>query len=248
MTRAAILWTGGKDSCLALHRVRGDGTTQVACLATFVPDDGQEFKAHPQHLIVKQAQALKLPHLFIPVSPPYREGYVEGIKSLIERMGVDTLVTGDIDFVAGFQNWILECCEGLRVKVARPLWQNSRESLMNELLARRIEARITWINHPCVPSAWIGRTLDLQLVAELKELARAFGFDICGENGNITPWSSIRRFSAGPSFDSTAACSTPGKRISSLNKPPGRFCAEASEPDTRLLTELLPVKTGPASP
>ncbi len=54
---------------------------------------------------------------------------------------------------------------------------------MNELLARRIEARITWINHPCVPSAWIGRTLDLQLVAELKELARAFGFDICGENG-----------------------------------------------------------------
>ncbi len=55
--------------------------------------------------------------------------------------------------------------------------------LLEELIARGIEARITWINHPRIPPSWKGRTIDAQCVTELKHLSIEAGIDLCGENG-----------------------------------------------------------------
>jgi len=179
---AAVLWTGGKDSCLALHRAVNQGVS-ITCLATFVPTDGHDFKAHPRQLIEKQARALELPHFFLDVKEPYEEGYAEGLTFLRDRGRVGAVVTGDIDIVAGHPNWIVERCTGLNIEVIRPLWKESRISLMKELLSRRIEAKITWINHPEIPQSWKGRIIDEQLLDELVALSERAGIDLCGENG-----------------------------------------------------------------
>lgn len=179
---AAVLWTGGKDSYLALHRAVDQGVS-IACLATFVPMGGQDFKAHPRQLMEKQARALGLPHFFLDVKEPYEEGYVEELTFLRDRMKVGAVVTGDIDTIEGHPNWIVERCIGLNVKVIRPLWKEPRILLMKELLSRRIEAKITWINHPEIPQSWKGRIINEQLLAELVTLAERTGIDLCGENG-----------------------------------------------------------------
>jgi diphthine-ammonia ligase len=179
---AAVLWTGGKDSCLALHRVIDQGVS-IACLATFVPADGQDFKAHPRQLMEKQARSLGLPHFFLEVKEPYEEGYEEGLAFLRDRRTIGAVVTGDIDAVAGHSNWIRERCRGLDIEVIRPLWKEPRISLMKELLSRRIEAQITWINHPEIPQSWKGCIIDEWLLAELVTLAERTEIDLCGENG-----------------------------------------------------------------
>src|SRR6187399_1608364 len=69
--KSAVLWTGGKDSALALHRSAGLGVTE---LVTFVPPDAH-FQAHDLELMAWQARALGLPHRRVVVGLPYQEGY-----------------------------------------------------------------------------------------------------------------------------------------------------------------------------
>ncbi len=176
-----MLWTGGKDSCLAMHRAYDKGIA-LACLATFVPEDRRQFEAHPTTETRRQAKAMNLDLHFIPVREPYRDSYIRGLTWL-RGLGITSVITGDINYVGGHPNWIEECCKGLDLEVIRPLWQESRLTLMEELLTRGIEARITWINHPSIPLSWKGRVIDSECLTELKHLSRKAGIDLCGENG-----------------------------------------------------------------
>jgi len=181
MRKSAVLWTGGKDSCLALHRAYDRGIA-IACLATFVPDDRREFQAHPTAETRRQAEAMNVDLHFIPVHEPYRASYIRGLTWL-KGLGITTVITGDIDYVEGHPSWIEECCNGLDLEVIRPLWRESRHMLLDELITRGIQARITWINHPSIPLSWKGRIIDLECVTELKHLSMKAGIDLCGENG-----------------------------------------------------------------
>lgn len=42
----------------------------------------------------------------MPISVPYRESYVNAIQWFKEQHGINCVVTGDIDRVDGFPNWI----------------------------------------------------------------------------------------------------------------------------------------------
>lgn len=178
--KTAVLWTGGKDCCLALHNVVQRGG-RVDFLVTFAPANPQ-FLAHPLAVMKAQAQSLGIEHLVMQVSEPFGEGYRDAIRSLRDGRCVGTLVTGDIDLVGGLPNWIVECCEGLEVAVEMPLWNRPREGLMAELLDGGYEVVMSLVKPPLTES-WVGRRLDRQCVAELRQLHRDTGLDICGENG-----------------------------------------------------------------
>src|SRR5580765_518423 len=181
MRKAAVLWTGGKDSCLAMHRAYDKGIA-IACLATFVPEDRREFEAHPTMVTRRQANAMNLDLHFIPVSEPYRDSYIKGLTWL-KGLEITAVITGDSNYGEGHPNWIEECCNGLDLVVMRPLWQESRLMLLEELISRGIEARITWINHPSIPLSWKGRIIDVECLTDLKHLSIMAGIDLCGENG-----------------------------------------------------------------
>ena len=54
---------------------------------------------------------------------------------------------------------------------------------MEEVLSRGIVIQISYINHPAIPHAWIGRVLDRTLLAELTTISKETGIDLAGENG-----------------------------------------------------------------
>ena len=181
----AVLWTGGKDSCLALLRVRE--RLDLRCLATFVPDPPRPFRAHPLATMRAQAAALALPHRLLPVREPFAATYEAGIDALAAE-GIEVLVTGDLDRVAGHPSWIVERAAG-RAAVERPLWEEDRAAVLRELVERGVRAVITLAPAGGVGAEYVGRALDAALVEEL--IARhgeepAGGgppFDACGENG-----------------------------------------------------------------
>jgi diphthine-ammonia ligase len=179
---AVVLWTGGKDSCLALYRAYDLGIL-IKGLATFIPENENEFKAHPRFEMEKQAEVVSLPIHFLKVKEPYWDGYVTALKWLKEHLEIDAVITGDIDLVNGNPNWIGECCKGLGIDVICPLWRRPRESLLQELIDRGIEARVTWINNEALPFEWRGRIIDEAFLKDIKDLAKNTGIDICGENG-----------------------------------------------------------------
>ncbi len=180
--KACVLWTGGKDSCLALHRALDQGIS-VASLVTFVPADGRDFKAHPRRIIEQQARAMQIPHIFVPIIEPYEKSYEEKLALLRDMINVEGMISGDIDHVTNLPNWMEQRCLKVGVDMIRPLWKNNRNVLMNEILNRQIEAQITWINDTNIPMSWKGRIIDRCLLEELKRISETKGIDLCGENG-----------------------------------------------------------------
>jgi diphthine-ammonia ligase len=172
---AVILWTGGKDSALALDEARRAGLA-VSALATFAPP-GAAFRAHPIPVMKAQARALGLPHLVLALEPPLDAAYHRAFGDLAAA-GATHLVTGDIDLVDGRPNWVRERAAGLPLEVVTPLWGREREALLALLDARGFRAVFSCVRPP-LPAHLCGRPLDAAAV----EVIRAAGADLCGENG-----------------------------------------------------------------
>ena len=177
---AAVLWTGGKDSSLALHEAHKIGM-HIRCLVTFVPRN-PVFLAHPLPFIEQQALAIGLRHIQLCVTEPLEESYDAAIRSL-QIDGIDTLVTGDIAEVAGHSNWIGECSQRLGIRLARPLWGHERADLLEQMLALRFRVVFSCVKTLWIAESWLGRELDGDSVAELHALRQRTGLDLCGENG-----------------------------------------------------------------
>src|SRR6187402_3528528 len=125
----AVLWTGGKDSALALHDVRERGVSE---LVTFVPPNAA-FRAHDLGLMAWQARAVGLPHHQVVVEAPYEAGYRSALIKLRER-GIECVVTGDIAEVAGQPNFISARAREVGLRVELPLWGVPRGAHLARLL------------------------------------------------------------------------------------------------------------------
>ncbi|MGN4980564.1 hypothetical protein ACTFBY_03770 [Aeromonas dhakensis] len=181
MSRVIVLWSGGKDAMQALCHAREAGH-QVVALATFAPPSPR-FLAHPLSQVRQQAAALGLPHRLVTIEAPFDLGYEQALAKLKEEWQLDGVVTGDIDSVAGAPNWIRERCRPLGLTVHTPLWQQSREVLLADLLARGIVAHLSCVDTDVLTPEWVGRVLDKGALDELQQLAATLGFDACGEQG-----------------------------------------------------------------
>jgi diphthine-ammonia ligase len=178
---AAMLWTGGKDSALAFHEAAQQGL-RVRCLVTFAPPQ-PDFLAHPLSVIRLQAQAVELPHHVLYVNAPAEEDYEVGLRWLRDEMDIGSVITGDISEVDGHPNWIRERCRPLGMSVHTPLWERDREALLRQLVGSGFEARLSCVDTRWLASDWIGRTLDISAIADLRGAREQNGLDMCGENG-----------------------------------------------------------------
>ena len=180
MTKAAVLWTGGKDSALALHLSLN--LYDIKSLICFVPADNRQFYAHPRQLMTLQAQKIGIPIEFVPISEPYKQSYRQQIETIRDD-GIEVLITGDISTVGGMPNWIDEVAAGL-VGVEKPLWELNRSAILDALASNQFEVVCSLSYKKHFQTTITGRYLDLELISHLKQLP----IDACGEQGEYHTW------------------------------------------------------------
>lgn len=178
---AAVLWTGGKDSALALYEASQRGW-RIRSLVTFIPD-GADFLAHPLPFMQAQAQAMGVPHLTMTIAEPFRAGYEKAIKVLKEESGIEVLVTGDIALVDGHPNWIRECSRPSGLAVWTPLWEQDRLGLLKRMVAAGFQIILSGVYQPWFSQDWLGVELNPRSLERLSALGQETGLDLCGEQG-----------------------------------------------------------------
>jgi len=138
-------WSGGKDSCMALHRLRRDPLREVVALLTTVTEGFDRISMHGvrRELLERQAASLGLPLEIVTIPPqcagPDYESRMEAMLLTWKNRGITKVAFGDI---------FLEDLRELRF-VATQLWQgidfHHRSALLNGR-AQIIQGPLHWFS------------------------------------------------------------------------------------------------------
>ncbi|MDD5676361.1 MAG: diphthine--ammonia ligase [Kiritimatiellae bacterium] len=172
-------WSGGKDSCLALHRACMAGA-KPACLLTIICEDGLRSRSHGlrRDVIAAQATALGIPLLTRCATwAGYEAAFVDALHA-IRAKGIQGGIFGDIDFPP-HREWEEKVCAQAGLIPYLPLWGDARPALLREFIALGYKALIVRINESKLSREFLGRTIDAKIIGEFQKI----GIDPCGENG-----------------------------------------------------------------
>jgi uncharacterized protein (TIGR00290 family) len=177
----AMLWSGGKDSCLALWRAREEGLRVDGLLNFF--DGGSNrvrFHAVRAELIAQQARALRLELFQYATSPDsFTITFGEALKAL-KVDGYTGLVAGDIH-LDSVRQWNEEQVTGVGIRLVEPLWHDGGFALLQAFIAAGFRAVLTCCDDRWADALWPGREIDHNFILDVSRIA---DLDACGENGD----------------------------------------------------------------
>ena len=176
--RAAVSWSGGKDSYLALHRSRS--SYDLVALITMFDEDGTRSRSHGLRPQILEAQAERLG---LPICKgrgswaTYEDGYLQALAEA-RALGISHVIFGDIMYDSN-RKFPERVCAATGLIPVEPLWGEPTDQLYREFVLTGADARIVTVRDNVFDASWLGRRLTLNLLADLD----AAGSDPCGEHG-----------------------------------------------------------------
>jgi uncharacterized protein (TIGR00290 family) len=183
--RALLSWSGGKDSALALHRARAEGTVRVEGLLTTVTDGFDRISMHGVRttLLERQARALGLP-LEVARIPPRcgNDEYERTMRAALDpwrARGGEAVVFGDL-FLADVRAYRERLLAPTALTAHFPLWGEDTAALARRFLALGFRAILVCVDPRQLDPAFCGRDYDAALLDALPPAV-----DPCGEHGEF---------------------------------------------------------------
>jgi uncharacterized protein (TIGR00290 family) len=184
MKSVVISWSGGKDSCMALHEMQKT-EHHVAALLTTITRDYDRISMHGVRrvLLERQAAALgvRLHQVLIgkgATNQHYEESMVEACSGYQQR-GIDTVVFGDL-FLADIRAYRDQFLARHNLKGIYPVWLRDTSEFIREFIALGFKAVITCVDVQVLDSSFAGILIDENFLAALPAHV-----DPCGENGEF---------------------------------------------------------------
>jgi diphthine-ammonia ligase len=177
--RYALMWSGGKDSALALDRAKKAGI-EVARLISFYDLATGRVRFHATRVEMLEAQALAAGIGLRAIATTWREMEEALRRELLSLRdeGFTGVVLGDIH-LADVRAWYEERVTAAGLQHVEPIWGEPPPALLGEFIASGGRAVITCVDLARLNEAWLGRVIDESFAGDIA----ATGVDACGENG-----------------------------------------------------------------
>ena len=197
----ALLWSGGKDSALALRELRANPDYDVRILLTTVTQDYERISIHGvrRELLEAQTAALNVPLQIASVAPrctnaQYENAMGEALQNL-RAQGIARVAAGDL-FLRDVRAYRETMLERHGMTALFPLWNRDTTQLAHEFIDAGFEAILSCVDTQALDASFAGCAFDASL---LRDLPRSV--DPCGENGEFHSfvWN-------GPDFAAPVAC------------------------------------------
>jgi uncharacterized protein (TIGR00290 family) len=190
-----LSWSGGKDSSLALWKLREEGTEPTALLTT-INEDYDRISIHGvrRELLHAQAAAIGLPlvEVGIPTECP-NELYEERMSAALAAPPLaeaDTFAFADL-FLADIRAYREARLTPSGRRAIFPVWGRDTAELAREFIAAGFGATLVTVDTDQLDASFVGRRFDAALLDDLPA-----GVDPCGENGEFHTF-----VDSGPIFD-----------------------------------------------
>lgn len=172
-------WSGGKDSCLALHHaIRNGGKPRF--LLTMMTEGGDRSRSHglSKSLLQLQSRRLGIPIVFRSAAwDDYEKVFIAALREF-KMGGIAAGVFGDIDVDAN-RECVERVCGAADVAPYHPLWKRPRRALLDEFIGLEFKATVVVIRNDKLHAHFLGREIDERTIAEMEEA----GIDASGELG-----------------------------------------------------------------
>lgn len=185
--RLGVLFSGGKDSTLALLKAKEFHS--VSCLITLVSLNKESFMFHTPNIDLTklQAEALKLPLVQV-VTKGEKEKELKDLKLALQKAKrkykLQGIVTGAVRSTYQASR-IQQICHELNLWCFNPLWLMDQIDLLNEVLKQKLHVIISGVFAEPLDKSYLGKRLDKALVARLAKAAVTHQINPAGEGGEI---------------------------------------------------------------
>ncbi len=185
--RLGVLFSGGKDSTLALHLAAEK--EQVVCLITIVSKNPESYMFHTPNINVTelQAEALGLPLVSV-VTEGKKEEELSDLERAIaeakDKFSIEGVVTGAVESV--YQSSRIErICNRLGLWCFSPLWKFNQQVLLEKLVENHFTVIVSGVFAYPLDEKWLGKQIDSEMIGRLVELQKQYGISPSGEGGEI---------------------------------------------------------------
>jgi len=183
--KVILAWSGGKDSALALHKLRQQKNIEIAVLLTTTTKGYDRISMHGvrRELLLKQADALGFPldEIAIPKNCS-NEVYEKQMRQALEKhyiKGIRTTAFGDL-FLQDIRDYREERMARIGMRCLFPLWGESTAELAGQFIALGFRAIVACVDTKTLARQFAGREYDRDFIADLPA-----DVDPCGENGEF---------------------------------------------------------------
>jgi len=183
--KSLLSWSGGKDSALALNRIKNDENYRLVAFLTSLTEDYNRISMHGirQVLLERQVESLGLPLESVYISKNSSNAeYESKMRSVLNKFiknGVTSVVFGDVH-LEDVRKYREENLSRIGMKAVFPLWGSDTSDLATEFIDLGFKAIITCIDSKFLDKKLVGREFDKAFLSELPT-----NVDPCGEKGEF---------------------------------------------------------------
>ena len=181
----ALLWSGGKDSALALRNLRADARFDVRVLLTTMTRDYDRISIHGvrRELLEAQVTSLGVPLQTVEI-PAYctNDQYEKALGAslqILRDQNIACVAAGDL-FLEDVRAYREDLLARHGMKPLFPLWQSDTTELARDFIASGFRAMLSCVDTQALDAIFAGRDFDAELLRDLPASA-----DPCGENGEF---------------------------------------------------------------
>ena len=185
--KLGVLFSGGKDSTLALHKAQEK--EEVACLITLRSKNPESYMFHTPNIDITalQAEALGLPLIAKTTEGRKEEELAdlhEAIAEAIREFHIEGVVTGAVESAYQAER-VQRICNRLGIWCLNPLWKRNQKALLEELVEKRFRVVISGVFAYPLDERWLGKEIDAEVIGRLVALQQEYGISPSGEGGEI---------------------------------------------------------------
>ena len=183
MAASIFNWSGGKDSCLALHHILQNQRFDIRYLLTTVNQTYNRVSMHGvrESLLVEQANSIGLPlyRVKLPELPDMATYELAMNKHLttLKAEGITHAIFGDL-FLADLKAYRENKLAEIGLKAEFPLWKRDTKEVLKEFISLGYQTIIVCTQQGL--EDFCGRVIDEHFINDLPA-----GIDPCGENGEF---------------------------------------------------------------
>lgn len=185
MNKAAVLFSGGKDSTMATYKAIESGW-KVEYLVSMISRNPESYMFHTSniHLTELAAEAMNIP-LLRATTHGIKEKELDDLRTVLTDLkdrGVKGVFSGAL--ASSYQkSRIDKICQDLSIKSIAPLWHMDPYKYMEELIDLDFETILVSVSAEGLDESWLGRKIDRELLEELLSIHEKYGIHLAFEGG-----------------------------------------------------------------